>query len=295
MKFIVFEAGSRAGFSAEMFFTAWQKQHPDSELILADIDSAYSTIPAHSYIHRVSEENGISMLSQEESIVIFPGDELTRQSNSLVANIAMRQPYAAISPRFYDKMYVNDTLRNLLGVDTSIRIPKTFNCDDVFIKPNTMSAGSKGLAHQSNVCVSEYINIDKEYVADVLEKNGQFQIFAREVILRGGYDKMIKLLPNDHHVVTAVSDFLHRIYATKVLVPMFHGIFHIQIAEDANHQLHYIEASRRISGTSIVNIFRGFNPFAHIAEECCSTYATTFANNVWYRYEDFLVELQKIK
>lgn len=295
MKFIVFEAGSRAGFSAEMFFTAWQKLHTDSELILADIDSSYPTIPAHSHIHRVSEEDGISMLSQDESIIIFPGDELTRQSNSLVANVAKEQPYAAISPRFYDKMYVNDTLRTVLGADTPIRIPKTFNCDDVFIKPNTMSAGSKGLAHQSNVCVSEYINIDKEYVADVLEKNGQFQIFAREVILRGGYDKMIKLLPNDHHVVAAVSDFLNRIYATKVLVPMFHGIFHIQIAEDVNHQLHYIEASRRISGTSIVNIFRGFNPFAHIAEESCSTYATTFADNVWYRYEDFLVELQKIK
>lgn len=294
MKFIVFEAGSRAGFSAEMFFLAWQKQHPNNELILADADNAYSTIPAPSHIHRVSEDDGISMLSTDNDIIIFPGDELTRQSKPLVANVAIKQPFATIFPQLYNKKYVNETLLSALGENTPIRIPKTFNCVDVFLKPNVMSAGSKGLMRQSNVCVSEYIHIKKEYVADILENDGTLQIFVREVTLRSGYDKMVKLLPQNHPIAMAISDFLIQIYATNILVPLFQGIFHIQIAEDENHQLYYIEASRRISGTSIVNIFRGFNPFSHILGERGSMYVNRFEYNTWYRYEDFLVELKKV-
>ena len=54
MKYIVFEAGSRAGFSAEMFYRAWKKRHPESNvgLIMADSDTTFAQVPAPAGVER---------------------------------------------------------------------------------------------------------------------------------------------------------------------------------------------------------------------------------------------------
>lgn len=47
MNYVVFESGSRAGFSAEMFFRVWKNRHKDNDakLILSDIDMYFSELP----------------------------------------------------------------------------------------------------------------------------------------------------------------------------------------------------------------------------------------------------------
>lgn len=64
-KYIVFEAGSRAGLSAEIFFLAWRKQNgwcdgQGDVLYLADADPVYRCVPTQSKnIARISEQEEI--------------------------------------------------------------------------------------------------------------------------------------------------------------------------------------------------------------------------------------------
>ena len=98
------------------------------------------------------------------------------------------------------------------------------------------------------------IETESEYVADVIEEDDIFVPFVREVKLRSGYDKMIKLLPETAKAVHAVKQFLSYIHH-ETDTALFRNIFHIQFVKDKAGDFYFIEASKRISGTSIVMSF----------------------------------------
>lgn len=296
-KYIVFEAGSRAGLSAELFFRAWRKQNAweDGEgdvLYLADADPVYRCIPTLSEnIARISEQDAVNLLQCDKDIIVFPADELTRQLNSDVRNAVQDDDYSRVSTLWYDKAHVNNVLAELVSMDQcKIRIPLTFGLTDAFIKPNKASAGSKGLELKGDVCVSQVIDIRREFVADVLYNGNYVNVFPREVKLRSGYDKMIKLLPPTSRIAREVRNFVECVSSQiELFAP---GIFHIQLAEDTNGDLFYIEASRRISGTSIVNLANGFNPFCFMNRVKTDVFVTRFEDGKWFRYEDFVLDIE---
>lgn len=296
-KYIVFEAGSRAGLSAEIFFRAWQKQNGwengnGDVLYLADSDPTYCSVPSQSEnIIRISEQEAVNLIQSGEDVVVFPGDELTRQLNPVVRNAVQDDDYAIVSPLWYDKAHVNNVLAELVSIDQcKIRIPLTFGLTDAFIKPNKASAGSKGLELKGDVCVSQIIDIRSEFVADVLYDGNYVNVFPREVKLRSGYDKMIRLLPPLSRISREVRKFVECVSSqVELFAP---GIFHIQLAEDTNGDLFYIEASRRISGTSLVNLANGFNPFCFINRVKTDVFVTRFEDGKWFRYEDFVLDIE---
>ncbi len=296
MNYVVFESGSRAGFSAEMFFRVWKKQHPDNnaKLILSDIDTLFSELPtAHSDIERLKDWQTIARLSNK-NYRLFPGDEMTRQDNQVVRDFVKNDYYASVEQWFYDKSRVNTLLTSVVGASCLIKIPKTFELNSVCVKPNTMSAGSRNIEFNDNVCVSEKIDIRHEYVVDVLERNGEFNIFAREVVLRQGYDKFIKLLDEKHKLTSAVRRFL-KLVSYKIRATLFKGVFHIQVAEDASGEFYFIEASKRISGSSIVNVYNGFNPFDALENTTPFICADNpFSYNKWYRFEEMVSRLSLV-
>ena len=296
-KYIVFEAGSRAGLSAEIFFRAWQKQNGwengnGDVLYLADSDQTYCSVPSQSEnIIRISEQEAVNLIQSGEDVVVFPGDELTRQLNPVVRNAVQDDDYARVSPLWYDKAHVNNVLAELVSIDQcKIRIPLTFGLTDAFIKPNKASAGSKGLELKGDVCVSQIIDIRREFVADVLYDGNYVNVFPREVKLRSGYDKMIRLLPPLSRISREVRMFVECVSSqVELFAP---GIFHIQLAEDTNGDLFYIEASRRISGTSLVNLANGFNPFCFMNRVKTDVIVTRFEDGKWFRYEDFVLDIE---
>lgn len=296
-KYIVFEAGSRAGLSAEIFFRAWRKQngwddgHGDV-LYLADADPVYRCVPTQSEnIVRISEQDAVNLLQCDKDIVVFPADELTRQLNTAVRNVVQDDDYSRVSPLWYDKAHVNNILAELVSIDQcKIRIPLTFGLTDAFIKPNKASAGSKGLELKGDVCVSQIIDIRREFVADVLYDGNYVNVFPREVKLRSGYDKMIRLLPPLSRISREVRKFVECVSSqVELFAP---GIFHIQLAEDTNGDLFYIESSRRISGTSLVNLANGFNPFCFMNRVKTDVIVTRFEDGKWFRYEDFVLDIE---
>ena len=296
MNYVVFESGSRAGFSAEKFFHIWKKRYPDNnaKLILSDIDTLFSELPiAHPGIKRLKDWQTIAGLSLK-NCRIFPGDEMTRQDNQVVRDFVKNDYYASVEQWFYDKSRVNTLLASVVGASCLIKIPKTFELNSVCVKPNTMSAGSRNIEFNDNVCVSEKIDIRHEYVVDVLERNGEFNIFAREVVLRQGYDKFIKLLDEKHKLTSAVRRFL-KLVSYKIRATLFKGIFHIQVAEDASGEFYFIEASKRISGSSIVNVYNGFNPFDALENTTPFICADNpFSYNKWYRFEEMVSRLSLV-
>ena len=296
-KYIVFEAGSRAGLSAEIFFRAWRKQNGWDDgngdvLYLADSDQTYCSVPSESdNIIRISEQEAVNLIQSGEDVVVFPGDELTRQLNPVVRNAVQDDDYARVSPLWYDKAHVNNVLAELVSIDQcKIRIPLTFGLTDAFIKPNKASAGSKGLELKVDVCVSQIIDIRREFVADVLYDGNYVNVFPREVKLRSGYDKMIRLLPPSSRISREVRKFVECVSSqVELFAP---GIFHIQLAEDTNGDLFYIESSRRISGTSLVNLANGFNPFCFMNRVKTDVIVTRFEDGKWFRYEDFVLDIE---
>ena len=296
MNYVVFESGSRAGFSAEMFFRIWKRHHKnnDAKLILTDIDTLFSELPTtHPDIERQKDWQAIARLSLK-NYRVFPGDEMTRQDYQVVRDFVKNDYYASVEQWFYSKSRVNTLLASVVGASCPIKIPKTFDLNSVCIKPDTMSAGSRNIEFYDNVCVSEKIDIQHEYVVDVLEKNGEFKIFAREVVLRQGYDKFIKLLDDKPKLTSAVRNFL-KLINSKIKAALFKGIFHIQIAEDTNGVFYFIEASKRISGSSIVNVYNGFNPFDALENTTPFICAfNPFSYNKWYRFEEMVSRLSLV-
>lgn len=300
MKYVVFESGSRAGFSAEMFFRLWQKAHDrkDVKLIMADSDADLLDVPVTFNVTRRRDQPAEAMFSRKKHIRVFPADEMTRQFKRSIQDAIAHDPCAAVEPWYYEKSTVNRVLQNVTNDECFIKIPTTFDLNTVCIKPNTLSAGSRDIKFQGNVCVSQVIEIQKEYVADVIdfplkEVDGVAIPYVREVKLRNGYDKMIKFLPTSHKVVFAIMQFINKV-RDSFDFGLFSNIFHLQIAEDVNGDLWFIEASKRISGTSIVNVFKGFNPFDLLEGTKPVVYDNPFENDRWYRYEDIVLEVAKM-
>lgn len=296
-KYIVFEAGSRAGLSAELFFRAWRKQNgwEDGEgdvLYLADSDPLYCSVPSKcKNIIRISESKAIKLIHEDKDIVIFPADELTRQLNFSVQLAIQDDEFAKVCQVWYDKSHMNNVLSEIVSLDKcAIRIPLTFGLTNVCIKPNEASAGSKGIEFKDCICVSQAIDIKREYVVDVLCSDLGIEAYPREVKLRSGYDKYIRLLSPNSQIAVEVWKFIECVSDKVGLFAP--GIFHIQLAEDTNGDLFYIEASRRISGTSLVNLASGFNPFCFMNKVEADKLVRWFEYGKWFRYEDFVIEVE---
>ena len=285
MKYVVFEAGSRAGFSAEMFFLDYIKVSLCQEDILYMVDDSVDVNQVHAdnQIKRISYSEFLDL--DKDDLMIFPADELTRQSKSYVNGLADKNRLSKVDYLYYHKMSVNQMLRKLTE-GCAIKVPKTFETANVCVRPNTMSAGSKGIQLLNDVSITEKINIAEEYVIDVIRSDDYIKVYPREVVLKNGYDRMIKPLREDSDIGNAVKEFI--LSAFPVNEGLFSGIFHLQIARDLNGMLYYIESSKRLSGTSIVNIFRGMNPFCFINGVTTKERNNPFQYNKWYRYEDFI-------
>lgn len=287
MIYVVFEAGSRAGWSARKFFEHYCKKYGgfNDKLILVDGDETFIECDyCNSNITSIKQSEFIEKY-KEETFFVFPADELTRQRISycelMFPNAIMSLP----SPLEYSKAWLNQYLQL-----NKIRVPQTFGISgNVFIKPNTMSAGSKGLLSLENVCVCEKINIAEEYVVDcyIDYANSIFEFYGREVKLKNGYDKYIRFINNDSDVVCFAKEIVFKCKELNV----FNGICHIQIMRNDEGELFFIEASNRISGTSIVNVLRGFNPFNLFNDIQCKSVQY---DNKWHLYEDLLTEISKI-
>ena len=290
MKFVVFESGSRAGLSAELFFeqyvTATGARH---ELFLSDLDEDFQHIVSrHPQVHLIHDSQAFKLLEADDA-VIFPADELTRQSNPVAYNIASKQSFSSVLPFYYNKMQMNEYLSRLT-TNCAIKVPETFTLSNVCIKPNSMSAGSRNIQLLDNACVVQKIDIACEYVVDVLRyDNEKMYIIPREVTLKNGYDRFIKLLPLDGELAQCVAEFVKAVCPKKD--GMFSDIFHLQLCQDKSGQLYYIEFSKRISGTSCVNIATGMSPFALI-DGADLHIDTSLIDGKWRRFEDFILMMK---
>ena len=294
MRYLVFEAGGRAGLSAELFFINRVSKDNGDRLVMADMDGTYRLCPSPEGVSRVSEDDALAMIAADASAcTVFPADELARQSKPAVFDLASHNPMVAVERWFYNKRCMNERLAAATE-GCRIRIPETFSLDDVFMRPNTMSAGSHGVGRLENTCITRRVEIAHEYVVDVNGTSDEPVVYAREVNIKNGYDKYLKFLGRQSKVATAVEEFVH---AAGASFPMLtKGIFHIQLIENPSGDIYFVEYSKRISGTSIVNLFRGYNPFDALAGINTPVYGGDFAQeDVWYRYEDFILNLSKIR
>lgn len=292
MKYVVFEAGSRAGLSALMFFLHYRRVTGSNDvLVMVDSDSTFVKTIAGRYEHVFAmterDWNELRLINDGKvaDCVAFPADELTRQRGADCA----REWWNRVERRFYNKRFVNEELTSV-----GISVPHTFSISsNVIIKPNTLSAGSKGIISADNVCVSERIDIEHEYVVDcfVFKGGDSFEIRAREVKLKNGYDKYIRLVPKEDKIYGYVENLLTS--CPIALADMFYGVCHLQIAEDYYGMLFYIEGSKRISGTSLVLLPDGYNPFFNINDDD-SYKGEGIQRDVWYSYEQLLINSWRV-
>lgn len=292
MKYFVFEAGSRCGLSAELFFRQFKDSHScDHSIVLVDSDFNYVKMPTEYHdTNRLLENDAIKLLeSDSKQCSIFPADELARQSKSIVTKVANKNDYSRVKPILYNKKEFTQKIQDI--GNRLVHIPKVFDCDNVFLRPNTMSAGSKGLLHLDNYCVTEYKEFVAEYVIDVDNTQNTPIIYPRKVSLKNGYDNYIQFVsPRSIQyaaIFTFVVDFVNLLQEYK------YKIFHIQLGEDKDGNLWYIESPKRISGTSAVNMLLGYNPFASIKGvdselKCRIDYSTI------YKYDYLLMKLSEI-
>ena len=294
MKYLVFEAGGRAGLSTELFFVNRVSKDDGSSLVLADMDAYYMQCPCPAAVSRVTEAEALAMIDKDVSdCTVFPADELARQGKPAVFALAARNPLVAVEPWFFSKRRMNERLAEITA-GCLIKIPETFSLDDVFMRPNTMSAGSHGVGRLENTCITRRVEIAHEYVVDVNWVGAEPVIYAREVRIKNGYDKYLKFIGKESRIAKAVNEFVHAIKASEPLLVT--GIFHIQLIENPAGEIFFVEYSKRISGTSAVNLFRGYNPFDAFAGVQTPVFKGDFAReDVWYRYEDFILNLNKIR
>ena len=64
MRYLVFEAGGRAGLSAELFFINRVSKDNGDRLVMADMDGTYRLCPSPDGVSRVSEDEALSMIAQ---------------------------------------------------------------------------------------------------------------------------------------------------------------------------------------------------------------------------------------
>ena len=296
MRYMVFEAGGRAALSAELFFLHRANRGDGDSLLLADMDPLYREVPASDgAVVRMTEADAIALLADQEAsrdVLIFPADELARQSKRAVQAHASSHPFSAVEPWYFRKRLMNERLADVTSGCT-IRIPKTFSTERIFLRPDTMSAGSHGVRGMENTCITELVDVEREYVVDVDWLGDEPAIYPREVRIKHGYDKYIRFLPADGPLGTAVHEFVRAIRAG--CAPLTRGIFHLQLIEDRQGHLFFVEYSKRISGTSAVNLVRGFNPFDTLAGAATPVRLDLFAEGTWYRYEDLLLRMHSLR
>lgn len=286
-QWVVFEAGSRAGLSARLFFDDYCKRiSSEDTLLLVDDDECVVNALNETKTDRVCAEGNLLVGLRRKDAVVFPADELTRQQSLDVDRCHIsRRWFNDVVPAYYNKNLINRALAQV-----GICVPATFCIDNVLIKPNTMSAGSRGIRTFENVCVQQRLYISQEFVVDatVDESRTILGIIARETKLRAGYDKLIRFVESDHPVV----EFARQIIECSPN-QMFQGVCHLQICctNESSSQFYYIEGSKRISGTSMVNLLADYNPFVllHTKEQTeCIPFDTK-----WHTYEDLLVRVNK--
>ena len=287
MKYVVFEAGSRAGFSSEMFFLDYQKKTSSEDVLyMVDDSLQVNEVEPSSNVKRITFFDFLGL--DKEGLVVFPADELSRQSQCVVYDLAKSKEFSRTDYVYYHKGSVNHNL-HMLTYGCRIKVPKTFECTNVCVRPNTMSAGSKGIQLLDNVSITEKIDIAEEYVVDVLRSENSIKLYPRAVVLKNGYDRLIKPLKEDSDIGEAAKEFIFT--ACPKNEGIFSNVFHLQLAKDYKGDLFYIESSKRISGTSIINIFRGMNPFCFINGVETEERNNPFQYDKWYRYEDFIKAL----
>ena len=249
-------------------------------LFLIDDDETFRLLGLDMYYEDVRiTHNGVVEYLYDDS-VIFPADELTRQRG---VSESICNWFNKVHKEFYDKRFVSMMLES-----KGVSVPKTFGAENVILKPNSMSAGSKGVFNLDDFCVQQRINIAHEYVVDMfVDQDGHVvQLFPREVKLRAGYDKYIRFLNDEHKVAQFAKD----VVAADSL-GIFRGPCHIQVIEDECGILYFIEGSKRISGSSLVNILRGYDPFAllnGIKTEVCQY------DEEWHLFDELLIKVEEV-
>jgi hypothetical protein len=285
MTYIIFEGGSRCALSAYMFIMHANKElHKDDKVLFVDsnelVGFTTKNLRNSSFITQDEFYENIDKFSSDE-YKIFPADELNRQSNSTL----LSRFGCSVNPEWYSKSYVNGILESLNL--TKLNIPKTIYLKNALIKPDSHSAGSKGLIHCEHACISEEINIKNEYVVDCTYTDGELRLSPREVKLRSGYDQYIRFLTtNEFHEIFEMTNELVELTRSTPLSGLFNNIFHIQLMKDHNDKYYFIEASNRISGSSLVNLVIGFNPLIKLF----STYVNDNQND-WHQYDQLIYEL----
>lgn len=280
-KWVVFEAGSRAGLSALMFFRQYKKLVPnDDELIMVDDDKVFLSTNNEAFDSVTTMCSKNLCLEHCGEYVVFPADELTRQRGH---RFGTGEWFNNVGVEMYDKRFVTAMLES-----RGVSVPKTLMAENVIVKPNSMSAGSKGIMNLDDYCVQQRIDVAHEYVVDMFvgEDGGIVKLCPREVKLRAGYDRYIRFLHSGHKVAMFAYDVVN-----ADVIGMFRGPCHIQVVEDHNGQLYYIEGSKRISGTSLVNILRGYNPF------CMLNDVETPVNDYdegWHTFEELLIKVEEV-
>lgn len=280
-KWVVFEAGSRAGLSALMFFRHYKKiSENDDVLTLVDDDPFFGCTRPELSCDSVEVLSPKVLRNDKDDYCVFPADELTRQSGH---NRGSEEWFNCVGQEMYDKRFITAMLES-----RGVSVPKTLMASEVIVKPNSMSAGSRGILTFDDCCIQQRIDIAYEYVVDMfVDPDGEIvQLFPREVKLRAGYDKYIRFLCDAHRV----ADFARRVVKSDAL-GMFRGPCHIQVVEDHSGKMYYIEGSKRISGTSLVNILRGYNPFMLLKGEECPVKAF---DEGWHTYEELLIKVEEM-
>ena len=278
---VVFEAGSRAGLSALMFFRQYKKLTKcDDNLFMVDDDKVFLATNNERYDSVTTMCSRNLCVDQIGYYTVFPADELTRQKGH---DFGTGDWFNKVGREMYDKRFVTAMLES-----RGISVPKTLMAEEVIVKPNSLSAGSKGIINLDDYCVQQRIDIAHEYVVDMfVGENGEIvKLFPREVKLRSGYDRYVRFLYGGHKV----ANFAYDVVNADVL-GMFRGPCHIQVVEDHSGKLYYIEGSKRISGTSLVNILRGYNPF------CLLNDVETSVNDYdedWHTFEELLIKVEEI-
>lgn len=280
-KWVVFEAGSRAGLSALMFFRHYKKiSDNDDVLALVDDDPFFRSTQPELSCNSVEVLSPKVLRNDNDDYCVFPADELTRQRGH---KSGAGEWFNCVGGEMYDKRFITAMLES-----RGVSVPKTLMADAVIVKPNSMSAGCKGIVNYDCCCVQQRIDIAYEYVVDMfVDQDGEIvQLFPREVKLRAGYDKYIRFLSDAHRV----ADFARRVVKSDAL-GMFRGPCHIQVVEDHSGKLYYIEGSKRISGTSMVNLLKGYNPFMLLNGEVG---AINSFDEGWHTYEELLVKVEEM-
>lgn len=280
-KWVVFEAGSRAGLSALMFFRHYKKiSENDDVLALVDDDPFFRCTRPELSCDSVEVLSPKVLRNDKDDYCVFPADELTRQRGH---KSGAQEWFNCVGQEMYDKRFVTAMLES-----RGVSVPKTLMADEVIVKPNSMSAGSRGIMSFDCCCVQQRINIAHEYVVDMfVDQDGEVvQLFPREVKLRAGYDRYIRFLYDNHRV----DEFARRIVHSDAL-GMFRGPCHIQVVEDESGKLYYIEGSKRISGTSLVNILKGYNPFMLLTDHVD---VISSHDEDWHTYEELLIKVEEL-